>query len=307
MRMRLRLRGATLATPTLAIQSATGAAPLVLQWSDTDYVAGYYGQLQIDQTSNAFGAITQNIVFFIDGTSWALNDEAIGLVTPSGAYWARIRVCRENESGATSVTGNDPLGNSVTFNADASAWSNTVNDTITAVTTIWNTATKNANLTVSGSPALTLTGPAGFNGSPAGVRATNFASGKRHWELTMTSFASSNPCYIGIEDGTVALTGFPNPPATFTGYRTDGVLYKNGSVLSGSTSAAAGNVLVVETDSTGATMSLWLAGTSLGTITGITASAYYPYSALEDADSFTANFGQNTFTRAPSTGYSGMP
>jgi hypothetical protein len=192
--------GAGLATPTLTNFSALGTAPLTLEWSTTDYIAGDYAQLEIDQTSNAFGALTQNIIFFIDGASWALNDEAIGLVTPSGTYWARIRVCRENESG-TSVTGKDPLGNSVTFNADVSSWSTIFTDMISASAAALNTTSginKSSFMTVSGSPALTWAGTSG--GGKDAVRTTiEQAANKGQFEVTINA---TGDLFVGIEDGT---------------------------------------------------------------------------------------------------------
>jgi hypothetical protein len=218
----------SLATPTLAIQSTLGTAPLTLQWSDTDYVVGLYAQLQIDQTGNTFSNITQNIVFFIDGTSWATLDESIGLVTPSGTYWARIRALRDNDSGATVVTGNDPLGNAVSFNADASAWSNTVTDTInasSAVLTSISGASCSRLLTVSGGG---LAWAVNNGGAEILSRATiSSPNGDFYFEAKPTVFAASGQCIIGVTDNSINFDGssgffgtgdkFPGDP-TFNGF-----------------------------------------------------------------------------------------
>jgi hypothetical protein len=258
--MRLRLRGATLATPTLAIQSATGAAPLTLQWSDTDYVVGLYAQLQIDQTSNAFSNITQNIVFFIDGTSWALNDEAIGLVTPSGAYWARIRACRDNESGATAVTGFDPSGNAVSFNADASSWSNVVNDTISASSAaLTSTAGTSCSklLSVTGTPALAWHIPVGNGGAVELSRATISAANTDFYaEQTVGTLAARN--YIGVTDNSIDFNG-----------GTSG-FFGGGTALPGD---ATFNGFTLELDATGTQVTLHLNGTTSSIAIGGTSTA----------------------------------
>jgi hypothetical protein len=127
-----------LATPTLTNYSALGTAPLVLEWSTTDYVAGLRAQLQIDYNSD-FSSPEQNIIFFLDGASWSSADADINLATPivGTAYYARIRTLRDNESGATAATGNDPLGNALSFQADASGWSDTFTDTNLGNTTAY--------------------------------------------------------------------------------------------------------------------------------------------------------------------------
>jgi hypothetical protein len=130
--------GSGLATPTLTNYSDLGTAPLVLEWSTTDYVAGLRAQLQIDYNSD-FSSPEQNIIFFLDGASWSSADADINLATPvvGTAYYARIRTLRDNESGATAVTGNDPLGNALSFQADASGWSDTFTDTNLGNTTAY--------------------------------------------------------------------------------------------------------------------------------------------------------------------------
>lgn len=305
---------AGLATPTLTNSSALGATPLVLQWSDTDDVVGCYGQLQIASDSG-FSTITQNLVFFIDGSSWANLDETIGLISPSGPYWARIRACRDNDSGVTTVTGTDPQGNAVSFTADVSAWSPTFSDTITVVTTVW-TTTVGANLsqylTISGAPALNVAGPGGgFSGAPCWVRATKSQTGKIHWELKRT--AVGGHFYVGVDDGTTVLgpgAHFPAPVSPGIIYRGDGgsgtgVIYVNGTLSqTPPESITANDVISVEFDTVSQTVKFFLNGTQLGTtVTGVTLTSWYPVMGDDASDTFVANFGATAFSMTPSAGY----
>ncbi len=301
---------ASLAQPTLTNSSTLGAAPLVLSWSSTDYTAGLYGQLQI-ATDSGFSSIAQNIVFFIDGTSWARLDEAIGLITPSGTYYARIRTVRDNESGATTVTGTDPSGAAVSFDADVSSWSTTFTDTISVASAVWNGASganKSSFLTVSGSPALVVTGPGGgFSGAPCSVRATAAATGKKHFELTYTTVSGSGDSYVGVEDGTSVFgpgSLFPKPSPGIL-YRDDGIIYVNASVSqTGLPTIAQGDVVAVEFDTVGGTVKFFKNGTQAGsTVTGVSLSSWYACCSDEKSDVLTGNFGQNTFSMTPSTGY----
>ena len=305
------LGGTGMATPAnLRNSSALGAAPLTLQFDESDFVVGYYGQLQI-ATDSAFTSITQNIVFFIDGNSWARLDESIGLTTPSGTYYSRIRTARDNTAGATTVSGNDPLGNAVSFPADVSLWSNTFTDTINASVNVWNSTTgtnKSQYVAISGSPALTVTGTAGV-GATCGVRGTTSTTGKRHFEVKVTTLGGGSPdnVCIGIDDGTTALGpalfALPNP----------GVLYNNGNIVKNGVNAQTGlpnfvanDVLAVEFDTVAGTVSFFRNGTQVGTtVTGVSQSAYYSYCATQQADVLAGNFGSSAFTMTPTAGYNG--
>ena len=298
----------TLSAPTLTNYSALGAAPVTLQWSDTDYTVGLYGQLQIASDSG-FSTITQNIVFFIDGSSWANLNESIGLVTPSGTYYARIRACRDDDSGSTTVTGFDPSGNAVSFLADVSPWSNTFTDTINASVNVWNTTTgtnKSQYVTVSGTPSLVVTGTTGV-GAPEGVRGVTATTGKRHFEVKVTSRDGTDPLLIGIDDGTTALGPAlfnpPNPGVYYSG----GNIVKNGTtVQTGLASLATNDVLAVEFDTVGGTVSFYKNGTQIGTtVTGVSFSSYYSYCGTDQGSVLTENFGSSAFTMTPSSGYNG--
>jgi hypothetical protein len=231
------------------------------------------------------------------GASVGISGAAQTFVQPTGTYYTRCRF--ETNPGDTS-------------NNSVSGWSNTITDTITTTTTVWTTTTgtnKNTNISVSGSPALVCLGTSGFGGAPCGVRATAAVTGKRHFEVTITNLAGSEAAYIGIEDGTSTLgpAVYPNPPTNFTGYRTDGAVYKNGSVVSGATAAATNDVVEIEFDTSAATLTVWLNGVSQAAVTGLLASNYYAFNSTCQASTLTANFGQNTFIKTPTSGYTGFP
>jgi len=206
------ITGSGLATPTLTNFSTLGTAPVTLMMSTTDYVAGLRGELQI-ATDSGFTSISQDIVFFIDGDSWARLDESIGLADPSGTYYARVRILRDNESGTTTVT--DALGQ--TFNADASSWSTTFTDTIGGSVAILSSATgtsksKFVNVATPFYQAVANANVGAFDGSRASIHAANT---KFHFEWTLNTFAATggnSKIYCSFDDGTTDLnaggTGF---------------------------------------------------------------------------------------------------
>jgi hypothetical protein len=311
----------SLATPTLANFSALGTAPLTLEWSTTDFIAGDYAQLEIDQTSGAFSNVVQNIIFFIDGTSWATLDESIGLITPSGTYWARIRTCRENESGVTSVTGNDKLGNSVTFNADVSSWSTTFTDTISASAAALNTTTgvnKSSFMTVSGSPALTWAGTSG--GGKDAVRTTiEQANNKAQFEFTVSA---TGDLFIGVEDGTTDFSALNKVPGVdnsagialeMNGTTGFGVWYNTSGTFvdlgSGAGAIAVGDKFTFVFDKVNHTLEVWRtrSGTTVqmgSTLTSVpTLTHYFSFAAANSTNGGgTMNYGGTTYAKTPGTG-----
>jgi hypothetical protein len=315
----------SMATPTLTNFSALGTAPLTLEWSTTDFIAGNYAQLEIDQTSNAFSNVVQNIVFFIDGASWALNDEAIGLITPSGTYFARIRVCRENESGATSITGSDPAGNAVTFNADVSSWSTTFTDTINTSVAALNTTTgtgKSSLITVSGTPALTFAGANG-NGNTAVRTTVQQASNKAQFEVTFVSGTASTCDFgVGIDNGTDNL----NTGGVYPGYSTNNgieVEFLNAGQISVNWNSRANQVILINTagtiavgdiftlvyDKVNNTLEVWRTRSGTTTQMGTTQSGLpaltgqFAFGGTHNqTDTCTFNFGGSTYAKTPGTG-----
>jgi hypothetical protein len=302
------------ATPTLSNFSALGAAPLVLQGSTTDTnTAGLRGQLQI-ATDSGFSSIAQNIIFFIDGASWASNDIATGLVTPVGLYYARWRILRDNESGTT-VTGNDPLGNALSFGADVSPWSNTFTDTISSSTAVLNSVTgvnKNVGVTVSGTPKLTFAGTNG-TGATQPVRATIAqAADYAQFEVTLTSNPTASGLRVGWEDGTTSFASNVAPGTNnnlgvdikmqsngiFINWNSDG----NGTTLTAS-APLSGDVYSFRLKKSTHAVEVWRtrsgSTTQMGTTQTVpTFSAYFMWLGPLQNESGTVNFGATAFTKA---------
>lgn len=325
-RLRLRLMsGSLLAQPTLTNFSALGTAPVTLQWSTSDYVAGMRAQLQID-TNSGFTTVPlpQNIIFFIDGASWALNDMAIGMLDPAGLYYARIRTVRDNATG-TLVTGNDPLGNALSFNADVSRWSTTFSDTIVSSTAAWTGITgtkKHSTLTVSGTPVVIMQGTAG-QGFLQDVAATIAGGNKTQWEHTTTTLATDTNRAIsfGRYNGTTDLSANNARPGvsdangytiTYTPGSTSVFVFDNSATTIGNftlgSAAALGDVWTDEIDITGAggthVLTVYRNGTSVGSCTAQTLTGFnIAWAGVQSNEKLTANFGGTSFTHALNSGF----
>jgi hypothetical protein len=311
--------GTGLATPTLSNFSALGTAPVVLQWGTADYIAGLRGQIQI-ATDSGFSSITQDILFFIDGDSWARLDEAIGLTSPGGTYYARIRAVRDNEAGLTSLT--DSFGS--TFNADVSAWSSTFTDTITGSAASFYTTTganKHTALTVTGTPPLSVKGTAGWGSNGEPVRSTlEQASDYAQVEVTLGS--SSATFFCGFENGTANLQTGGSPGQIDStgiavnfwsaGSRID--INWNGSVSSTGVSNGAGSwqandIFSLRLKKSTNTLQIWRtrSGTTtlLATKTGMPSLSHYNfYVGPTDASTYVTNFGGSTYAKVIDAGCS---
>lgn len=199
----------------------------------------------------------------------------------------------------------------------------------TAALTTTNGASKVSNITISGSPA--LNGSTDSSGQAELVRANQSASGKRWFEVKVTSLPAINKAVlVGIDDGTTTLG--PTAPSTEPGASTNtGVILsifvtgssgfawdisKGASFGSAGTGAtpfiALNDVIRVEFDTTpgGAsdTVSFFVNGTQLGsTVTGLgtITTAAYAVMGCEGQASFTANLGQNSPAFTPTAGYLG--
>lgn len=279
--------------PVLTRTSSAGASPLT--WTtaiDATVYSGYFWRLQVDQTSSAFGTLTQDITQMITPSEIAALDGSFPtFLPPSGLYFMRIRV--EREDGTTS------------------AWSNVLTDTITAATTTLNITTganKNQYIAISGTPKLIGTGTNGV-GASCGVRATAAATGKRQFELTYTTKVQF--AQIGVEDGTTVLgpAVFPTPGLSNSlgiTSRSDGIIYRGGAaVQTGLATWVAGDVISLEFDTVGGTASFFRNGAAYGTqLTGLSFSAWWGFVSVFSNDVVTTNFGQSAFTHALTSGYS---
>jgi hypothetical protein len=312
--------GGGLAKPTLSNYSALGAVPLVLQGSTTDYVAGLRGQLQIDNNSD-FSSPEQDIVFFIDGATWASNGASIGLTTPPGTYYARWRLVRDNESGSTTIT--DSLGN--TFTADVSSWSDTFTDTISGSAAAFvtkNDHNKNSGVNVTGIPPLSAAAIAS-PGAAQNVKATFGVTGKKHFEITITGLNGTGSVYWGVTDSASdisALGVVPGNAASPNGATVKldsggSAIYRNGGSASPAMGAVAnGDVLVCEFDTTASPPTvhfLKYRGGVLSTQSTVSLTSKVPsgnwyafFGVAKIGDAGTANFGASSFTMSPSSGYS---
>lgn len=292
--------GQLITAPVLARTSPAGTSPLT--WSttiDATVYAGYFWRLQVDQTSNAFGAITQEISQMITPSEIvALDGSFPTFVQPSGLYYMRIRVeIDDGASGPGSGTN--------------SAWSNVLTDTISAASTVWTTSTgasKSQYVTVSGSPQLVGTGTNGV-GTNCPVRATAAKTGKKQFEVTYTTKVQQ--IFVGLDDGTTTFGPgaiFPAPGKTnslgIVAY-TSGDIFKGGvAVQTGLAVWAQGDVITLEFDTAGGTAQFYRNGSAYGTqLTSLSFSSWYAYAGTFSNDVLTANFGQNAFTHSLSSGY----
>jgi hypothetical protein len=282
------------------------ATPSTQYTSNTITVAGLTPGLSVPVTLAGGGTYSKNGGSFTSAAGTAQNGDTFALRVTSG-------------SGA-----NDVLNLSLGIGLGSGNWtvSNTTN---TATLTTVNGASKASSITVSGSPP--LNGSTDSSGANQMLRANQSASGKRQFEAKITHLPATGKFFaIGIDAGTTSLG--PSTPSTVPGnddstgvvlliYPTGSVLgwdiSKNGAfgVQSGANQVALNDVITVEFDTTpgGAsdTVSFYLNGTQLGsTVTGlgsITTAAWAIFGGDGQVD-WTANFGQNTFTHALSSGYS---
>jgi hypothetical protein len=283
--------GSAQSTPTLANEPTRtlGTAPIKLLLSTSDYVAGKYAQIQVASDS-AFSTITQNIVFFIDGKSWVLNDQSIAIQTENGQRWYRGRIASENaDTGATLVTGTAPEGFAVSFRADASAWSSPFTDTINAsVAVLFNgPAGVNRSHFVSVSPSTPRNFATTGGGGTQAVRTTQQqASTLASLEVTITAWTSGR-FDVGIDNGTRNLDGGGIPGINDStgwavGFDANAVVVKHSSgtgsivLASGAGQLQIGDVAAIWPDISAHTIKVWRKrGASspvlIGTATGLPA------------------------------------
>jgi hypothetical protein len=312
---------AGLSAPVLTKTSAAGVSPMTFDaFLDATGTSGLTYEIQAaSATTFASGVMVQDLYKLIlegefngDDTVWTASDsnpprrtsddviEGL-LLNFSGTRYFRMRVRRDD--------GVD------------SPWSNIIGDTLAdpVVLTSTNGTSKNSNLTVSGTPALNGA-TAAFDGNPQMVRATQSATGKKQFEVKVTTLpASGHALVIGIDDGTTSLgpTGSTIPGAVGnTGitlnYGTWGwQINKNGGADQFTFSGATMNVndvFTVEFDTTAHTISFYRNGTQIGTtVTGLGTVGSTAWAVMgTDANgvAFTANFnGTPAFSHALSSGY----
>lgn len=238
--------------PIIARTSTAGASPFT--WSvaiDATVYAGYTWRLQT-ATDSAFTGIIQDLYKQVSqadltavDTAWLASSvppsvNSVGVLTsfatPVGLFYMRMRVERSDGT--------------------VSAWSNAINDTITA-TGLAATAgqDRNANVTVSGGPPALTYVTNGGTGSIQLVRMTRAALGaKTHVEITLTNWASFNHV-IGVDNRTVNFNASTNVPGKndATGVSLNGFngINKNsaGTVIT-VTQPVNGDIMAIEWDAT---------------------------------------------------------
>lgn len=269
--------------PVLARTSAAGASPLT--WTttiDATVYAGYFWRLQVDQTSNAFGALTQDITQMITPSEIAALDGSFPtFLNPSGLYFMRIRVERED--------------------GQVSPWSNVLTDTITAATTTLNPSDKDARVTLSNGN-LSAQGTNGWNASSC-VRATaRVVSGVKYYETTVDQF--TNNILIGVVDSPANAAfsvGFVpgNGNSLGASYRKDGTIYRNNGFQSNS-SYTVGDVIGVKIDQPNNQVTFYKNGVAQGAAITLTIAEMWAFVSVFSTDKVTTNFGQSAFANLPS-------
>ena len=301
--------GYLLTTPGVSVTSADGDAPAIDLTINSDHYAGFYLDIQRSTTGTknvtdgSYTSPTLNISHQITPSEIAAlripaaNLTADGYTDPSGAWFQQYRIRREDGA--------------------LSQWVEISGTVTVPVAALWTQTgfNKKSYLSVTGSPALQARGTGGV-GAPHCARATATATGKRQFEVTVTTY-TDNYCIVGVENGATDLnSGFPAPGITNNAgvalrIRNTGFdIYRAGvSVGSGSTPIATGDVITMIFDTAAGTAAFYRtrSGTTIqigSTVTGISLSAWNAYVGTYSGPTLTANFGQSSFARALDTGYS---
>lgn len=171
----------------------------------------------------------------------------------------------------------------------------------------------------SGAPVLAFTGTAGV-GACCAVRASEGKTGKRQFEVTVTSLVGI--VYIGLDDGTFSIG-----PSVFTAQGSGGNdtgmhaqlssggtdIYKDGAasqVGAANGAIATGDIITVEFDTAAATVSFYRTRAAVtvqigATVTGVAftgAAPWWAWIGTSQNATGTVNFGQSAFARALSGG-----
>lgn len=241
--------------------------------------------------------VPYDVDYLVDGLNPALDYLTDGSLDAGGLFEVKVQAGRDVGL-ATEALGDE-----------SEIWSDTLDDLtgVPETASEWNGTTgtnKSTWVTVSGTPALVAVGEAGFNGAPISVRATQGRTGKRQWQVTLTSIGTSY-FWVGVDDGTTALGPgaiFPRPGATNSAGISlklsifDGAIYVGGSsVQSISTNLpATGDVITVSLDTAAGEVSFYRTrgGTTvqIGSTQSVSLSNWYANVGLENADTMTAKF-----------------
>lgn len=330
------IAAAAIATPvwTRHAGDAAGSTPLAMDLTSTDInLAGARFQWEFAAgaapATNADGSYvttTQGNVAFIDGSSFAANDQTLpGFTTPSGQFTTHARILIDDDNGDVTVAGNTYRG---------SNWSAPYTDTISVSVATWSpspSTTKSQYLTLSGAN-LTATMNNSVNAN-CGVKATLAVTGKKYFETTIVSHGTetNGSFVVGVTDSGVSVgpAVFPTPGNGSLGasFRikngsTAVTVFRNGGNPAGtalSVAAADGDKFGLSIDTTANTIKLSHRPISTGvwndvqtlTLTSQIPTNWVAYTAGfgrtgagAPYDAWTTNFGAVTFDRAFDAGQS---
>jgi hypothetical protein len=295
-----------LTAPTLALQSASGAAPTTFRIGfNSDHYQGMWFRLQISTGSDFSGTLLDDYVDLIYADDIANGTKTLGsgFVQPTGFYRARVRV---------ETNPDDASVNTI------SAWSSPdVTDTVTATTTTLDPAQKNASLTLSNGN-LTATGL--NQNAPMLSRTTQQipVGGKVYAEMHYDSATHIGGMCFGVCNSSQSMTNFTFPGSGNSnggGFQSNG-LYPGG-IYYGRDEAVGDTYMlaVYRTDATHAKFWVgnggsWRSGEDPATNTGgitVTISECYGFAGVKRDEALAANFGASAFTYTPPTGFTKWP
>jgi hypothetical protein len=327
--------GVTMPVWTRHAGDAAGSVPLNMDLTSTDInLAGARFQWEFaagaapaTQADGSYTTPTQGTVTFIDGSSFAANDQTLpGFTTPSGQFTTHARILIDDDNGSITVSGNTYRG---------SAWSAPYTDTINVSVATWSptpTSAKSQYLTLSnGNLTATMNNSVNAN---CGVIATLAVTGKKYFESTIVSHGTetNGTFVIGVTDSAVVVgpAAFPTPGSGVNGasFRiksgsTAITVFRNGGNAVGTalnTAAADGDLFGISFDTTASppTVKLshkpgagaWYDVQTLSLTSAVPAN-YVAYTAGfgrtgagAPYDAWTTNFGALAFSRAFDAGYS---
>lgn len=178
----------------------------------------------------------------------------------------------------------------------------------------WNASDKNAFVGLSGGDLIATCNASGMH---IGVRATLPLSGKRYWEITITTKGGSGVVYLGVADTSMPLdirVGFDTHShgyASGSGGKvynavddTYGASYTQSDVISIAYDADTGKIWWAK-NGTWAASGDPAAGTNAA-FTGIAGTQYPVVSLYYSGTAVTANFGASAFAYSPPSGFIGV-
>ena len=296
-----------------AIAHQLGAA------NTTNYFDGYMAEVNFVDgqalTPSSFGATNSNGV-------WQP-------IAYTGTYGTNGFYLKFADNSTAAALGTDSSGNSNTWtvnNINVTAYSgtpadNTSYDSMTDVPTLTSATAANYAVLNAAAPAPGSTSITNGNLSWAQTAATlnraaiatfGMSSGKWYWECAVgSSIGTNNSLYLGIAQGTFALTTYCGGTADSWGYTSgSGNKITNGSGTAYGATFTSNDVIGFAFDADAGTITAYKNGTTQGTMfTGLTSGPYFAVVSQSIGGGGTTglirsmNFGQRPFTSTPPTGF----